>query len=661
MKAYMLAESYTLALPASYYSVDQAADQRKRRVGCAVQGDGNVLSRIKPSDLCIEGRRNIQRWAMGHISGHQCFLRFRFCESFLHHLEMFPDTQEPEAVGPCIPFWAAGCVRLGGSEQRLKQLQKDIEEKTPSQVLEEAVQAIKEEVGEAGSNKPEDQIDWNYGLRRLAKRAWCGAGGGEADPVAFLRAEVWREVIRCRWGATDAADSEEDFAWLDDRSLLQWMNRTPEEVREAVLATPQAKLRHEISQLLEHLRCMHLSERALREGIDGWTRYGAYRVLGIKRGATRGQVKRAFRKKALKMHPDKGGDKVAFQELQEAYEEAMAALDAKAAERGGYESPEEAEKEEEEEDEITKNARKGFDAQTEQQNWSEQNNPASKKPEEPEPEQKPDADCKDGAQKESTNAAGGVPPTPMETDQSTDEGNTAGPASKAQGEVPGPFFQSHRPSSTPQDSEERARAAAAAAEARAKAAEARNAQEALNTLLEVTAKLRTENTQLLELQAKARKITEKVAKCFPKELAEMKEKVFVFLAELLDEAASVEFFTAMETGLKALESKTLSNCKKLMVQSLNESFSFLLLSTSKVSIPIDPREQILRAAMAFDAKAVRDMVLVQTMARIRVSLRTLSETKGAAWGAGILAGVGVLASIQTMLHKAMTDIMPPKA
>jgi len=176
----------------------------------------------------------------------------------------------------------------------------------------------------------------------------------------------------------------------------------------------------------------------------------------------------------------------------------------------------------------------------------------------------------------------------------------------------------------------------------------------------VTAKLKAENEQLLQLQAKARRITDKVSNCFPKELAETKEKVFIFLAELLDQAASVEFLSAMNDGLKVLEEKTLSNCKKLMMQSLNKSFSFVLLSTSKVSIPIDPHEQILRAAIGFDEKAVRDMVLVQTMARIKMSLRTLSETKGA-WGPGTLAGSGVLASVQAMLHKAMTDITPPKA
>jgi len=480
----MLSEAHTLAVPDAYFSVDQAADQRKRRSGCEVRGDSDVLSRIKPSDLCLEGRRYVQRWALGRSSGHQCFLRLRFCESFLQHLEMFPDAQEPEAVGPCIPLWSVGCVRLGGPEQRLKQLQKDIEEKTPTQVLEEAVQAIKKEIPEADSNKPDDQIDWDYGLRRLAKRAWCGAGGGEADPVQFLRTEVWREVIRCRWGATDAADSEETSAWLDDMALLQWMNRTPEEVRKAVIETPNAQLRHEVSQLLEHLRCMRLSEKALREGIDGWTRYGAYRVLGLKKGASRGQVKRAFRKKALKMHPDKGGDKAAFQELQRAYEEIMAQLDAKAAERGGYESPEDAGKEDEEEDEMTKKMWKEFEKKAAQRKGSQESNPAPKKmPEEPEPEPRQNKpaenstddtnesegggqDAQEGGHAASGAAAGGGLFFPMGVNvggggQSAGEGNTAGPTGKPQGDVP--IFHQHMPSSTPEDREERARAAAAAA------------------------------------------------------------------------------------------------------------------------------------------------------------------------------------------------------
>jgi DnaJ-class molecular chaperone len=44
-----------------------------------------------------------------------------------------------------------------------------------------------------------------------------------------------------------------------------------------------------------------------------------YQTLGVDRDATPDQVKRAYRKLASQHHPDKGGDKNKFQEIEEAY------------------------------------------------------------------------------------------------------------------------------------------------------------------------------------------------------------------------------------------------------------------------------------------------------------------------------------------------------
>jgi DnaJ family protein A protein 2 len=45
-----------------------------------------------------------------------------------------------------------------------------------------------------------------------------------------------------------------------------------------------------------------------------------YELLGVDKKASMDDIKKSFRKLALKNHPDRGGDKEKFQELQNAYE-----------------------------------------------------------------------------------------------------------------------------------------------------------------------------------------------------------------------------------------------------------------------------------------------------------------------------------------------------
>ncbi|MDO4902474.1 MAG: molecular chaperone DnaJ [bacterium] len=45
-----------------------------------------------------------------------------------------------------------------------------------------------------------------------------------------------------------------------------------------------------------------------------------YDVLGVKKDASADEIKKAFRRKAVELHPDKGGDEAKFKEVNEAYE-----------------------------------------------------------------------------------------------------------------------------------------------------------------------------------------------------------------------------------------------------------------------------------------------------------------------------------------------------
>lgn len=45
-----------------------------------------------------------------------------------------------------------------------------------------------------------------------------------------------------------------------------------------------------------------------------------YDIIGVSQTASQDEIRKAFRKKALKEHPDKGGDPEKFKELSVAYE-----------------------------------------------------------------------------------------------------------------------------------------------------------------------------------------------------------------------------------------------------------------------------------------------------------------------------------------------------
>ena len=53
--------------------------------------------------------------------------------------------------------------------------------------------------------------------------------------------------------------------------------------------------------------------------MDFDTKKDYYAVLGVSETATTDEIKKAFRKLAVKHHPDKGGNKEKFQEINEAH------------------------------------------------------------------------------------------------------------------------------------------------------------------------------------------------------------------------------------------------------------------------------------------------------------------------------------------------------
>mmetsp|Transcript_24295 Transcript_24295/g.95611 ORF Transcript_24295/g.95611 Transcript_24295/m.95611 type:complete len:128 (+) Transcript_24295:98-481(+) len=61
-----------------------------------------------------------------------------------------------------------------------------------------------------------------------------------------------------------------------------------------------------------------MSFRGRRSGPVNNTKF--YKVLGIERDATDVEIKKAYKKLAIKLHPDKGGDEEKFKEVTHAFE-----------------------------------------------------------------------------------------------------------------------------------------------------------------------------------------------------------------------------------------------------------------------------------------------------------------------------------------------------
>lgn len=309
-------------------TIFEAAKTRKLRIKDAIHGDPNAFPWIEQSELDDEARRSVRSWASGKISGQQCLLRLELCGTVAQLLKKKSQKDVAQKLDSDAILWVFGCARLGGDEPRLRDLKRDLESKTPTQMLLEAWDAIENECGASADKLDMDEV--NLALQQLSKRARKNC----SDPSAFVQVQVWRELIRLHIGAEEEADDENPNPMMlqldednDDELMLQWIKKTDQEVRETAKAMSQKQLDREAERLLDHACRMLRMEGDLQGALEGWQRFDAYRIIGVARGASLSEVRRAFYKRALLLHPDKGGDKDAFQELQRAYEEIVSEHD----------------------------------------------------------------------------------------------------------------------------------------------------------------------------------------------------------------------------------------------------------------------------------------------------------------------------------------------
>lgn len=138
------------------------------------------------------------------------------------------------------------------------------------------------------------------------------SGAGDA----FLKSAMRREILRCLWCFDSFEQSHSKFT--DEWILLQ-LERSAlaaeEEFSEAKKEVLQAENRFMDRYLVQLLKL----KRGLASLLDAWEKVDHYQILGVSKSASDKELRNAYRKACLRLHPDKGGDKLQFQQLQDAY------------------------------------------------------------------------------------------------------------------------------------------------------------------------------------------------------------------------------------------------------------------------------------------------------------------------------------------------------
>ncbi|CAL1156598.1 unnamed protein product, partial [Cladocopium goreaui] len=135
-------------------------------------------------------------------------------------------------------------------------------------------------------------------------------------PAELLQAALRRELLRCLWCA-GSFEGHPGPGVFDDAWLLRQLPRSPEALLEE--AAEEEMLRRENEFLDRYLVRLMKLKRSLSFLLETWQKVDHYQILGVSSSASDKELRNAYRKACLRLHPDKGGDKQQFQQLQDSY------------------------------------------------------------------------------------------------------------------------------------------------------------------------------------------------------------------------------------------------------------------------------------------------------------------------------------------------------
>lgn len=273
---------------------------------------------LERSELGSEVTVEVRRWLLGETTGRQCSqVVLDRALTVLSNFKLASGCQLEVLGGPL------GAIVGGYSDADW--LHDEVFRKQP-------MEAIREAFGLLGFRAPPDG-DWtgmaaeevSLSYRRLCLRGHPSRGGA---PRSYLKLQVAMELIRAFSGEAGPLEPLRTGGtatgfMLDDTTLARELQLTAAQAEEEATKLAQEDLEEMNRALDEYILRQMCFKSEIVDEIARLHEDSAYAILGVSSDATDAEIKRAYKLIAMQCHPDKGGDKEDFQELNSAYEKIM--------------------------------------------------------------------------------------------------------------------------------------------------------------------------------------------------------------------------------------------------------------------------------------------------------------------------------------------------
>lgn len=187
----------------------------------------------------------------------------------------------------------------------------------PAEALSATLSSIFQALGRSGPSEQELLVsEAEFALSKLEASAM---GKGTALLAApRLVVIVQREVLRLHWcQETSMSGGEEPDHVFNDAWVSGQLSRPadPEDFQKV----PVVDLQRENQFLDGYLVRLLRLKRTLVELLEAWEKVDHYAILGVPATATEKELRNAYRRACLRLHPDKGGSQAQFVQLQDSY------------------------------------------------------------------------------------------------------------------------------------------------------------------------------------------------------------------------------------------------------------------------------------------------------------------------------------------------------